>query len=213
VEVPDAPWRTPPLKLALSAAERRGGIVLELAGVVLQRSTWSLGPLDLAVEHGERVLLAGPNGCGKSTLLAALAGELAPAAGTRRVRPGAVVARLVQARGVLTSDRPVVDAFRSITGVGERAARAAMAAYGLDAATVERPTATLSPGERTRAELALLAHRGADCLLLDEPTNHLDIESLETLEGALKDWRGALVVATHDDRLRESLRPDRVVEL
>jgi ATPase subunit of ABC transporter with duplicated ATPase domains len=213
IEVPDAPWTPPALKLRLSAGRRRGGVMVSLAGAILRRGRWSVGPLDLAVADGERVLLEGPNGSGKSTVLAALAGELEPALGARTIRPGAVVARLGQRRGDLTGEQPLVARFRALTGAGENAARAALAAYGLDAATVERPAATLSPGERTRAELALLAHRGAGCLLLDEPTNHLDIDALQTLEAALEGWPGALVVATHDERLRRNLRLDRVVTL
>ena len=92
-------------------------------------------------------------------------------------------------------------------------ARAALAAFGLGADAAARSAATLSPGERTRAELAVLGHRRATCLLLDEPTNHLDLASLEVLEAALADWPGALVVATHDRRLRDALALERVIDL
>ncbi len=83
---------------------------------------------------------------------------------------------------------------------------------GLDKVLVARPPATLSPGERTRAELAAATAAGARLLLLDEPTNHLDVEALQALESALASWPGALVVATHDARLRAGLQLDLVVD-
>lgn len=94
-----------------------------------------------------------------------------------------------------------------------RRARTAVASFGLGADAAERPARTLPPGERTRAELAALAQRQATCLVLEEPTNHLDVESLEVLEAALRGWPGALVVATHDLRLREGLKLEREVVL
>ena len=78
---------------------------------------------------------------------------------------------------------------------------------------VRRTPAGLSPGERTRAELALLANQPAALLLLDEPSNHLDLEALDVLERALEGWKGALVMASHDRTMRERVRVDQEVDL
>ncbi|HET6506417.1 MAG TPA: ABC-F family ATP-binding cassette domain-containing protein [Baekduia sp.] len=213
IDVPDKPWEERALKLELTAAERRGGPVVALEGAVLQRGGFRVGPIDLAVSYGDRILLRGPNGSGKSTIMAALLGELPLAAGARQAAPTAVVARLGQARDVLARDVPLDASVRALTGLDRSEARTALASFGLGADRVSRSAGTLSPGERTRAELAVLGHRRASCLLLDEPTNHLDVQSLELLERALDGWPGALVVATHDARLRDALAITEVVDL
>jgi ATPase subunit of ABC transporter with duplicated ATPase domains len=207
----ERPWQPRDAHLTFVAPDRNGGVVAALEHAVLRRGEFELGPLDLETHDRERVLLAGPNGSGKSTVIAALAGRLAPSSG--RARRTAVYELGQDRATLLAGDGPLVSVTRAVAGLDERAARAALAAIGLDSETVQRPVATLSPGERTRAELATATAAGARLLLLDEPTNHLDIEALEALEGALEDWPGALVVATHDARLRAALRIDRTLEI
>ena len=76
-----------------------------------------------------------------------------------------------------------------------------------------RPAVTLSPGERTRAVLALLQARGVNLLVLDEPTNHLDLPAIEQLESALANYPGTLLLVTHDRRMLAAVRTTRRIEV
>ena len=92
-------------------------------------------------------------------------------------------------------------------------ARSLLAKFGLSAEHVARPASSLSPGERTRAVLALLMARGVNCLVLDEPTNHLDLPAIEQLEHALGSYDGTLLLVTHDRRLLDAVQIDRTISL
>ena len=92
-------------------------------------------------------------------------------------------------------------------------ARTLLAKFALCADEVTRPARSLSPGERTRATLALLAAQGANALVLDEPTNHLDLEAIEELERALEGYEGTVVLVTHDRRFLEAFEPTRTLTL
>jgi ATPase subunit of ABC transporter with duplicated ATPase domains len=207
VEKPYEPWE---LQLSLAAAARSGDIVVRLEDVVVERGSFRLGPLDLAVGWGDRLAIAGPNGSGKTTLLDALLGRRALASGTRWIGPGVVLGELEQDRAALTGPQTLLEIFRDYE---EGTARTLLAKFGLGADDVLRAAASLSPGERTRAGLALLTARGVNCVALDEPTNHLDVEAIEELERALAGYDGAVILVTHDRRFLEAFAPGRTIEL
>jgi ATPase subunit of ABC transporter with duplicated ATPase domains len=206
VEKPFEPWE---LHLELEPARRGGDLVVRLERAVVERGEFRLGPVDLELRRGDRLSIAGRNGSGKSTLLGALTGTLPLAEGRRQAGTGAVFGELEQARARFTVDQSLVEAF----GGPEEQARTLLAKFGLGADDVLRPARTLSPGERTRAQLALLSAHGVNCLILDEPTNHLDLPAIEELEAALAGYPGTIVLVTHDRRLLERFRSTREVPL
>ncbi|TFV63643.1 ABC-F family ATP-binding cassette domain-containing protein [Geodermatophilus sp. DF01-2] len=199
VEEPRKEWE---LRMEIAAAPRAGAVVATLAGAVVRRGGFTLGPVDLQVDWGDRVAITGPNGSGKSTLLAALLGRVPLDEGRGGLGPSVRVGEIDQARRAFLGSEPLLDAFSA--EVPDRATadvRTLLAKFGLTAEHVLRPADTLSPGERTRAGLALLQARGVNVLVLDEPTNHLDLPAIEQLEQALAGYRGTLLLVTHDRRM------------
>ncbi|RKN44234.1 ABC-F family ATP-binding cassette domain-containing protein [Micromonospora endolithica] len=207
VEEPRKEWE---LRMEIAAAPRAGAVVATLRDAVVRRGAFTLGPVNLQVDWADRIALTGANGSGKSTLLAALLGRLPLDAGQAALGPGVVVGEVDQARGLFLGDAPLIDAFRAaVPDLAPADARTLLAKFGLRAAHVPRPAATLSPGERTRAALALLQGRGVNLLVLDEPTNHLDLPAIEQLESALATYPGTLLLVTHDRRMLDAVTTTR----
>jgi ATPase subunit of ABC transporter with duplicated ATPase domains len=214
LEVVEKPWEGWDLRFSINEATRSGAVVAHLEDAVLVRGDFVLGPCSLDIAWADRVALVGPNGSGKTTLVEALLGRLPLAAGTRRVGPSVVAGELGQDRRVLSdTSSSVVDAFMAATGLPMSSARSQLAKFGLGAAAVVRPPLSLSPGERTRAELAAFAAKGVNFLVLDEPTNHLDLPAIEQLESALEDYEGTLLLVSHDRRLLEAVTVTRRIVL
>ena len=216
----EKPWEGWDLRLRIAVTQRAGDVVARLSDAVVHRSSpnggraFTLGPVSLEVAWGDRLALVGPNGSGKTTLLHALLGRIPLASGSRWVGPGVVVGEIGQRRDAFDTAPTLLAGFQAATGPTTVAeARSTLAKFGLSAAHVGRPPGSLSPGERTRAELAVLQVRGVNLLVLDEPTNHLDIEAIEQLEQALAGFPGTLVVVTHDRRLLETVAPTRIVDV
>ncbi len=207
---PREPWQ---LRLTVGSPGRSGDVVARLTGVVVDRGPFRLGPIDLFVGTGERIALRGANGSGKSTLLDAMLGRADVVAGDVHLGPSVVIGEVEQARTRLHGAASLLRAFQDNTGLDAEDARTLLAKFGLVADHVIRPTETLSPGERTRASLALLMANGANVLLLDEPTNHLDLPAIEQLEAALDSFEGTLLLVTHDRTMLEHVRLTRTLEM
>jgi ATPase subunit of ABC transporter with duplicated ATPase domains len=210
VEEPREAWQ---LRLTFGQAARSGDVVVRLDDAVASNGLFTLGPASLTIGAGERVAIVGHNGSGKSTLLELILGRRALDAGTRWFGPGVIVGELEQRRLQLADEVTVLAGFMAATSLTIPDARTLLAKFGIGATEVNRPTATLSPGERTRLVLALLMATGTNCLVLDEPTNHLDLPAIEQLELALDAFGGTVLLVTHDRALLESVRVTRRIEL
>jgi ATPase subunit of ABC transporter with duplicated ATPase domains len=209
VEKPYEPWE---LRLSLAPQRRSGDVVARLEGAVVERGTFRLGPLDLELAWADRLAILGPNGSGKTTLLDAILGRIPLAAGLRSVGSAVVFGELAQQRDELSRSR-LLPAFETAAGLPAEPSRTLLAKFGLGADHVLREAASLSPGERTRALIALLAARGVNCLVLDEPTNHLDLPAIEELERAVDSFEGTVLLVTHDRRFLSAFRATRTLEL
>jgi ATPase subunit of ABC transporter with duplicated ATPase domains len=210
VDRPHEPWQ---LRLSVSSPGRGGDVVAACDGLVARRGSFTLGPIELEVHAGERVAVVGANGSGKTTLIDCLLGRLQPTDGRVRLGPSVVIGEISQARRQLTGQGVLLRAFTDASGFGQSEARTLLAKFGLGAEHVGRTTTTLSPGERTRAALALLMANGANCLVLDEPTNHLDLPAIEQLEQALDTFDGTVILVTHDRALLAAVSLTRTVTL
>ena len=223
LETVDKPWEGWQLHVTFAPKARSGDVVARLEGAVIVRGeggsggrgqpAFRLGPVDLEIGWQERVAVLGPNGSGKTTLLQALLGRLPLAEGRRHVGPGVVVGEMDQGRGLFAGAGTVLDIFLARTGYAVDEARSLLAKFALGPDHVLRAGERLSPGERSRALLALLMAQGVNCLVLDEPTNHLDLAAIEQLEEALDSYEGTLLLVTHDRWLLDAVRITRSVEL
>lgn len=207
VEEPRKEWV---LQFSIAAAPRSSSVVATLNEATLTRGDFTFGPASLQVNAGDRIGITGPNGAGKTTLLSLLLGRVAPDAGSASLGVSVAVGEIDQARTGLADDQPLGTAFElAVPDWAPADVRTLLAKFGLKADQVASLVGRLSPGERTRAAMALLQARGVNLLVLDEPTNHLDLPAIEQLEEALASYDGALLLVSHDRRLLENVALDQ----
>jgi ATP-binding cassette subfamily F protein 3 len=193
------------MALRLDIAERGGDLVIVADKVKLGVDDRVLiEDFTVSLKRGETVGLIGPNGSGKSTLLRALLGEHELMGGELRLGGSIKAAYYRQDLSQVPMNKSMYDVIADLRPLWERRqVQSHLARFGFSGDEVQRNATTLSGGERARLALAMIVLSRANLLILDEPTNHLDVESIESLEDALQEYDGSILLVSHD---REMLR-------
>ena len=203
MEVIDAPAAVANLsKIRIGDPPHSGHEILRLeqAGITYDQKRWIFKGLDVNINRGEKVALVGYNGMGKTTLLRTLAGALEPSAGKRVLGHKVVVG--YQSQDFAETMPPEKSVFHIVKDQGPKASegdvRKLLGGFGFSGDTVQKKCGILSGGEKIRLAFARLFINPPNFLLLDEPTTNLDVNGREALEVALKEYKGAVCVVSHD---------------
>jgi len=197
VERPRPSWQIK-LDFAAPGHVSRDVLVAENLSIGYPDGVPLLTGLRLHIGGGQRIALTGPNGCGKTTLLRTIAGKLNPIHGSLRVSPSTKIGYMTQEQERLDLSKSPLEIIRNAGVFNQTEARHFLHFYLFSGDDPLRPTGTLSYGERSRLELALLVAQGCTFLLLDEPINHLDIPSRARFEQALAKFTGTILAVVHD---------------
>jgi len=170
--------------------------------------------IDLAIDRGSRVVVLGLNGAGKTTLLRILAGVDQPDTGELEPGHGLKIGYYAQEHENLDVSRTVLENMKTASPeMGDVDTRKTLGSFLFSGDDVHKPASVLSGGEKTRLSLAMLVVSAANVLLLDEPTNNLDPASRQEILGALRTYKGAVVLVSHDEGAVAALEPERVLLL
>ncbi len=201
----EPPRKDPVYQFAFPDGKRSGEVVLEVDTLEIGYDTPLVEPLDFTVERGDRVAITGENGIGKTTLIRTLLEEIPSLSGTFSWGYQVETAYFEQDSTLPEEKTPydiVHDAYPAFT---RKDAMGLLGRHGIDGEKAMRKVATLSGGELTKIRLARLRHTPSNVLILDEPTNHLDAQAKHALKGAIRSYRGTLILVSHEKAFYEDL--------
>jgi ATP-binding cassette, subfamily F, member 3 len=187
------------MKLTFKAAQRSGNETIKAIGLFKSfEDKVIFKDADLMINFGDRAALIGPNGSGKTTFLKLLLGEEQPEAGVVELGASVIAAYLPQQITFRDEELTVLECFREDISILEGKAREYLSKYMFYGSSVFKKVKHLSGGEKIRLKLGKLLYEDVNLLILDEPTNHLDIDSIETFEEALEEFKGTIFFISHD---------------
>lgn len=195
-----------PLNINFEIGERSGDKVLELISVTKKMPIQTLGPINLLIQYGDKILITGENGSGKTTLLKMIMGEVLSDSGEIKHGTNLKIGYLPQQEDFI-SEAKVKDEFIRHTKIEEGLSRRILNRFKLSAEDVNKKVKELSSGERSRLIIATIMAQKVNCLILDEPSNHLDLQALESLEYAVKNFEGTLILVSHDRYFIKQIKP------
>ncbi len=216
------------LKNLVAAPQEKKDIDLELTPnreedilpITVEKLNFSYTPnkkviknLTFSLNRGEKFLIVGENGAGKSTLLKLIYNILTPCDGVIRIGKKTDLGYYAQEYETLKSDMSILENASSATNISTSKLRSVLNHFNFVGDKVNQTVKTMSPGERSRLELAKLCLSGANVLLLDEPTNHLDVATKKTIAKSFSEYGGTLVIVSHDLEFLEHLGIDRMLML
>ena len=187
------------LPLKFGATERSGKDVLTIRNLgVIAGDKILFDDADMNVYYSDKVCLVGKNGSGKSTLIKAILGEIKPNVGEIKIGSNVNIGYIPQKISFKNEQSTILSVFQRYCKGTETQQRSKLAKFMFHGENVFKRVSSLSGGERVKLKLACLIEQDINCIILDEPTNHIDINTRETLEEALKEYKGTIIFVTHD---------------
>ncbi|MCA1064251.1 ABC-F family ATP-binding cassette domain-containing protein [Rossellomorea sp. AcN35-11] len=179
-------------------ARTAGRVIFETKDLVIGYDEPLSKPLNLKMERGQKIALSGANGIGKTTLLRSILGEIKPISGSVELGDYLHIGYFEQEIKTKNNNTCIEEVWNEFPSFNQAEVRAALAKCGLTTKHIESKVEVLSGGEKAKVRLCKLMNKESNVLVFDEPTNHLDVEAKEELKRALKEYKGTVLLISHE---------------